>query len=79
MPTKTLNREELITQLEEAQAKLYEAIENLEQVARATHDSHADAYLIAHLKILAGSDHGYLSNDFNLDAWIKQIREQDTE
>ena len=48
-----------------AQVFLNNAIEILEIACEG--DSNADAYMIAQLKILSSSDHGYLSNDLNLD------------
>ncbi len=48
-----------------AQIFLNNAIEVLEVACEG--DSNADAYMIAQLKILASSNHGYLSSDLNLD------------
>jgi len=63
-----------------AQALVREAAELAEQAAREINDTHAKATLAAHLAILAGSDHGYLSRDFNFDAWIVQVEtEQEAE
>lgn len=49
-----------------AQIFLNNAIEILE-VACCEGDSNADAYMVAQLKILASSNHGYLSSDLNLE------------
>jgi hypothetical protein len=48
-----------------AQIFLNNAIEVFEVACEG--DSNADAYMVAQLKILASSNHGYLSNDLNLD------------
>ena len=48
-----------------AQIFLNNAIEVLEVACEG--DSNADAYMVAQLKILASSNHGYLSRDLNLD------------
>lgn len=69
------NREKL----ELAQSALRFAIRMLDDVADATRDEHARAYVIDHLKILASADHGFLSRDFNLDEWIEQLEKGDDE
>jgi hypothetical protein len=51
--------------IEEAQEHLFEAIELLEQAC--AEDKNAQAYVLDHLKILAGSGHGFMSSDLNLD------------
>ena len=59
---------EKVAQIEEAQILIHQAIEILEEVLQD--DAHAQAYLLDHLKILAGSGHGFLSRDLNLDDLI---------
>lgn len=76
MKTKA-DTQEVVEALEEAQGKLFEVIESLEWVARITHNRYAEAYLIDHLKIMASSDHGFISCDFNLDEWIAKAREDE--
>lgn len=71
--TEATNREKL----ELAQSALQFAIGLLEEVADATRDEHARAYMVDHLKILASADHGFLSRDFNLDEWIEQVEAGD--
>lgn len=56
-----------------AQALVREAAELAAEAARELNDTHAKATLAAQLTILAGSDHGFLSRDFNFDNWIEQI------
>ncbi|MEX0704342.1 MAG: hypothetical protein WD069_19735 [Planctomycetales bacterium] len=34
-------------------------------------------YCVDHLKIMAGENHGFLSDDFNLDRWIAQLASGD--
>ena len=60
-----------------AQTALFFAIHLLKDVADATDDEHARAYLIDHLAIMASADHGFISRDFNIDEWIKQIENGD--
>lgn len=48
-----------------AQIFLNNAIEVLEVACEG--DSNADAYIVAQLKILASSNHGYMSSDLTLD------------
>lgn len=68
-PDKATNREKL----ELAQQALELAVNLTEEVAKATDDGHAEAYLVDHLKIMARANHGYLSRDFNMDAWLERI------
>jgi hypothetical protein len=63
-----------------AQAALSFVIGLLEDVADETDDENARAYMVDHLKIMASSDHGFLSRDFNLDDWIERLEaREDTE
>lgn len=59
------------TKLEEAQEKLFECIELLEEAVGD--DANAKAYLIDHLKIFASDDHEFLSDDLNIDKLISRI------
>ena len=59
----------------DAQQKLFEVIELLEDVFGD--DANVKAYLIDHLKMFASNDHGFLSNDLNIDKLIKSIKEED--
>ena len=68
-----------VDRLRIAQALLTAAIGVLDQVAKETDDRHARAYLVDQLTCLASSDHGFLSRDFNLDAWIEQLKCGDEE
>jgi len=71
--------EDLVDKLLEAKDKLNESIELMEEVARETKNSYAESYLIDQLKVHVGSDHGFLSNDFNIDEWIEQIEDEENE
>jgi len=51
--------------VEEAQEKLFEVIELLEEACEG--DSDAEAYIVDHLKIYASANHGFCSGDLNLD------------
>ena len=70
-----MTRQEMIDALTDAQDKLGEVIDLLQQVARV--DSHnsswAESYLIAHLQTLASDNHSYLSRDRNIGDWIEMI------
>ena len=56
-----------------AQASLRFAINLMESVAHETKNGHAEAYVIDHLEIITSADHGFVSNDFDLDDWIKEL------
>jgi hypothetical protein len=71
-------RRERAELVREAQDLLLQAIEKVEDAVRGTEiEDHTNAYVIAHLKILAGSDHGYLSHDANVDTVIRDLLGQD--
>lgn len=57
----------------EAQEHLNEAISLLETYVREANDSYAEDYIVDHLKIFAGRDHGFLSSDLNLDDLLEQL------
>ena len=59
---------EKVILIEEAQALIYQALELLDRALKD--DANAQAYVLDHLKILAGSGHGFLSRDLNLDDLI---------
>ena len=60
-----------------AQTLILAAIDLLDEVARATKDRHARAYLIDHLQVLAGGNHEILSRDDNLDRWQCRLRKRE--
>ena len=64
---------ELKSVLYEAQEKLFEAIELLEVYVKETDDTNAKAYLVDHLKIMASSDHGFLTRDISIDDLIERV------
>ncbi|MEX0704115.1 MAG: hypothetical protein WD069_18585 [Planctomycetales bacterium] len=68
-----------VAKVEMAQIALQFAIGLLEDVVEATDDRHAEAYCVDHLKIMAGENHGFLSDDFNLDRWVAQLEAGDDE
>jgi hypothetical protein len=59
--------------VELAQTALRFAVGLLAGVADDTNDDHARAYIVDHLRIMAGADHDFMSRDFNLDDWIEQL------
>ncbi len=73
----TIATESLRDTLQEAQEKLYEAIRLLEIYCHETGDRNAQAYLVDHLKIFAGRDHGFLSSDLNIDDLIDRLDENE--
>lgn len=73
-----MTNQERIDTLTEAQEKLFEAIELIEAAVKGTgREAYADAYTLAHLKIMAFSGHGYLSRDTNLDDMMEWYRGDD--
>lgn len=73
------DRDDLRNTLYEAQEHLNEAIRLLETYVRQTDDRNAEAYLVDHLKIFAGRNHGFLSSDLNIDDLIARLDESDEE
>lgn len=79
MTHRTIDKESLLDTLYEAQEHLNQAIALLETYVRETNDYNAEAYLVDHLKIFAGRNHGFLSRDLNLDDLIDRLDEIDPE
>lgn len=75
----TAHKQDLTDTLEEAQEHLHEAIRLLEFYVRETNDLQAEAYMVDHLKIFAGRDHGFLSDDLNIDDLIEQLDENEAD
>lgn len=75
----TLTTDDLRDALFEAQEHLYEAIRLIETYVSVTGDDNAEAYLLDHLRIFAGRDHGYLSRDLNIDDLIERLDEREDE
>jgi len=71
MTNEDLGQFERLDMLEEARDLLNQAIELIEQVF--PNDEYVKAYMIDHLKIRVGDDHGFLSGDLNIDSLIKRI------
>jgi len=69
-----MDRDELLTTLEEAKEHMLEAIALLDTYVRESDDQNADAYIVAHLKILASADHGYVSRGRNVDDLINKVK-----
>lgn len=66
---------EKVDMLEEAREHLQQAIELIEGVF--PDDAYVKAYMIDHLRIRAGGDHGFLSNDLNIDSLIDRVNDAD--
>lgn len=71
-----MTTDELKDLIYDAQEHLQQAIALLETYVRETRDGNAEAYLVDHLKILAGRDHGFLSRDLNLDDLLERLDER---
>ena len=69
-----MDKHELKELIWEAKEHLEEAIDKLDTYVEATDDQNARAYLVDHLKIMASSEHGFLSRDLNLDDLLKPYR-----
>ncbi len=61
----------------EAQEHLNEAIRLLDNYVRETGDSNAEAYIVDHLRIYAGRDHGFLSRDLNIDDLLERVDDRE--
>lgn len=72
-----MSPEELKDLLYDAQEKLFEAIELIEVYVKETDNRNAKAYLLDHLKIMASSNHGYLTRDISIDDLINRIDERE--
>ncbi len=72
-----MSNQEFISRLQEAQDLLREALDILKDVSNGTDSGSgmADAYIIPHLTIMIDNDHGYMSRDYNIEDWIKDLRE----
>lgn len=70
-----LDRDDIVEMLQEAQEQMRQAHSLLQSAARTLDDKHAQAYLVDHLAILIDSEHGFLSSDFNVQEWIRQIED----
>jgi len=79
MNLQTHDKEALIDLLHEAQDHLHYAINLLDDYVRQTNDTAAEAYIVDHLKIIASSDHGFLSSDLNIDDLIEQLDETEND
>lgn len=78
---KNLNQKQIedrVEMLQDAAQKLRECIELVDDALSGTgQESHADAYLVAHLQIWVGSDeHTYLCNDTGILDYIPMLREE---
>lgn len=75
-----MKTDERIELLREAQEKLAEAIDLIEDaVAGSLRQGNVEAYIVDHLRIMATADHGFVSRDLNLDNVIKGLREDEAE
>lgn len=66
-----LTKEKKIQKLTEAQEKLFDVIEAIEE----GDDANVQGYLVDHLRKYASEDHGFLIGDPNLDELMKKIVE----
>jgi hypothetical protein len=71
-----MDKQEKLELLRDAQDKLNECIDLLEQADGD--NANTQAYLIDHLKIFASNDHGFLSRDLNIDELINRAETSET-
>ncbi len=74
-----MDKHELLDLLEDAQEKLFEAIELLNWYVKETGDSNAKAYLVDHLEIMASREHSFTSRDVNIDDLKDRLFEDEAE
>jgi len=75
-----MENEQRIMLLQEAQEDLQNAIDKIESAIEGTRQQgYTKAYLVDHLKIRVDSNHGYLTNDINIDTVIEEIEEEISE
>ena len=73
-----LTTDERVEMVRQAQEMLHEVIELVQRAVAGTGaEKYTEAYLLAHLKIRAGSGHGYLTNDQTLDDVIESLQEDE--
>lgn len=74
MTNRTLDKNALLDLLNDAQDHLQEAVSLLHEFVNQTDDVYTGATLLAHLRIMASSDHSYLTDDESLDDLIEQVK-----
>lgn len=79
MIARTFDKDALLDLVTEAQEYLNTAIERIDEYVRRSGDHAAEAYILDHLKIMAGSNHGFLGGDLNLDDIIEQLNQFEAE
>ncbi|KPL08386.1 hypothetical protein AMJ86_00735 [bacterium SM23_57] len=66
-----MNKYDKLEKIQQAQDMLNEVISILDEII--PENSYYDAYLLTKLKIYCSDDHGYLTNDPNLDKLLEDI------
>ena len=75
-----MNKSERIELLREAQDKLQEAHDLITEAVEGTEsEGNVEAYLLDPLAIMISEEHGFLSNDLNIDKVISYIEEEEEE
>lgn len=59
-----------------AQALVQAAVDILAGVAEETGDANAAAYVVDHLRVIAGRGHGFLDGSMTLDDWVDRLAER---
>ena len=67
-----LDSHEKVHMLMEAQEKIFEAIDLIEQVF--PDDGYVKSYMIDQLRIMASGDHGFLDSSLNIDKLIARVQ-----
>lgn len=76
----TLETEERVALLQEAQELMQEAVEKVEQALRGTGLlARAQAYTLARMKIIADPNHGYLTRDEGIHDLIEDLKQEGEE
>ena len=57
----------------DAQKKLFEVIETLDNYVKMSGDTNAKTLIVNHLKIMASREHGFMSHDLNMDDLFDRV------
>ncbi len=68
-----MDKHEMLDNLMEAQQKMFEVIETLDDYVKMSGDTNAEIYLVNHLKIMTSRDHGFVSHDLNMDDLFDRV------
>ena len=73
-----LSTNERFQKLEEAQGLLQEALDLVKEATKGHYvESNVKAYFTDHLRIMVDDNHGFLTNDLNIDKIKANIQDED--